>query len=585
MALRHMKTRLRIRVFLLDDASSDPRVAEFADIPGLIVVRHVQNLHFLRSCNVGFERTTAPFVLLLNNDTQVCDFALDHLIDAMTKDASVGASAPMLLYPNGRLQEAGCFLKSNGDSELIGVGEDPDDPRYNYARPIDYGSGACLMLRREALDGALFDEQFAPAYCEDADLCLRFRSNGWRIVYEPRARVIHHLSVSTARNSVRRREQMVRKNQQKLLEKWQDTLTTENRVRILAFYLPQFHPVPQNNVWWGKGFTEWTNTTRALPSFSGHYQPHLPADLGFYDLRLVDVLGEQQKLARRYGIEGFIVYYYNFNGARILEQPMENLLGRPDIDFRFALCWANENWTRHWDGGQRAALLTQQYSDETLDGVIEDFVRFGRDPRAIRVSGKLLALIYRPLLIPEVTSFAERMRTRFREEGCGEIHLVYVESMEMLAQNISPAGIGFDASVEFPPQGIAERYDRAVEITKVGWQGKLYDYSGTVKNSVMRPRPGYKRYAGVTPSWDNTPRQPLSATTLVGAQPESFQLYLEFKIDETVMFNVSDERLLFINAWNEWAEGAHLEPDRGYGHRWLGSVRNALLSKGIYFDF
>jgi GT2 family glycosyltransferase len=581
LALQRAHTRRSFKIIVADDASPDERMQGLADVPGLTWLRHAENLHFLGSCNRAFASTSAPFLLLLNNDTQVLDDAVDLLVDAVESHPGVGAAAPMFLYPNGRLQEAGCTLRHDGDSAMTGVGDDPALPAYNYRRDIDYGSAAGLMIRREALDGRLFDELFAPAYCEDADLCLRIRAAGWRIVFEPKAKIVHHLSASTSKTSQRRRVQQVRANQQKLMEKWGDRLARDNRARVLAFYLPQFHPIARNDLWWGKGFTDWTNVTRALPSFDGHYQPHLPADLGFYDLRRVEVMGEQQALARRYGVEGFVVYYYNFGATHLLEQPMETLLARPDVDFRYALCWANENWTRHWDGGAKSMLLEQQYDEATLDSVAADLVRFAADPRAIRVDGKPLVLIYRPLQIPDVAAVAERLRLRFREAGCPAIHLVYVESMEAIQKQARPTDLGFDACVEFPPQGVAEPYAQNVAPFKAGWEGCLYDYAGTARNASLRPGAGYARYPAVIPSWDNTARQPLKGTTLVGSSPELFQAYVEQKLEEMLKFHVGEERLLFVNAWNEWAEGAHLEPDRAYGHRWLTALRQGLLAKGL----
>jgi GT2 family glycosyltransferase len=580
-ALKRSRCQRNIRIILVDDASPDERMLLFGQVPGLTVIRNPKNLHFLRSCNRAFASTDAPFLLLLNNDTQVLDDAIDRLVDAIGRDERIGAAAPMILYPNGRLQEAGCTLRHDGESTMIGLGEDPARPRYGYRREIQYGSGAALLLKRDSLDGQLFDERFAPAYCEDADLCMRIRECGWRVVYEPEAQIIHHLSVSTSRGSERRRVQMARTNQQKLMEKWAPQLRRENHARVLAFYLPQFHPIDRNNVWWGRGFTEWTNVTRALPSFRGHYQPHLPADMGFYDLRRVEVMGEQQALARRYGVEGFVVYYYNFGGTRILGQPMETLALHPEIDFQFALCWANENWTRHWDGGERSMLMEQKYDSETLDLVALDMARFASDPRAIRVEGKPLVMIYRPLLIPEVNAVTDRLRAKFKEAGHPRIHLVYVESMEALESQVRPGELGFDASVEFPPQGVGEPYKRSVDVLKAGWEGSLYDYAGTARNAVLRQTVDFTRYPTVAPSWDNTARQPLKGTTLVGAEPELFQAYVERKLEEMLDSTVGENRLLFVNAWNEWAEGAHLEPDRGFGHRWLTALRLALIAKGV----
>jgi GT2 family glycosyltransferase len=571
------------RVIVADDASTDPRLSRLSQVPGLVYLTNKENLNFLRNCNAAFASVTAEYLLLLNNDVQLMPGAIDRLVQVLDDDDEVAAAAPMVLYPNGRLQEAGCAVRADGTSVMVGVGEDPLEPGYNYRRPVQYSSAACLLVRRSALDGKLFDEHYAPLYCEDVDLCMRLRARGFAIIYEPAARVIHHLSVSANRQSNTRRLQRIVRNQAKLVQRWGQRLEVDAAARVLAFYLPQFHPIAQNDRWWGKGFTEWTNVVRARPSFAGHYQPHLPADLGFYDLRLAEVMGEQQRLARRYGVEGFIVYYYNFGGQRILEAPMENLLLRPEIDFRFALCWANENWTRHWDGGSGSVILAQSYDPATIAAVAADAIRFAADPRALMVNGKPLFLIYRPLLLPDPVQVTGMLRQRFAEAGFPGVHLVYVESMELLAAaNTAPAELGFDAAVEFPPQGIASPVMQAINPTKLGFEGRVYDYEATVLNALNRPRTNYTRYPAVFASWDNTARQPLKGTTLHGASPELFQAYVEGKLDEVERFTLGDERLLFVNAWNEWAEGAHLEPDQAYGHRWLAAIRAALVHKGMF---
>ena len=262
---------------------------------------------------------------------------------------------------------------------------------------------------------------------------------------------------------------------------------------------------------------------------------------------------------------------------------MENLLANKAIDFRFALCWANENWTRHWDGGSRSILLEQSYDRATIESVADDAIRFASDRRAITVNGKPLFLIYRPLLIPDIVDVANRLRRRFVDAGFPGVHLVYVESMELVSQKIRPSDLGFDAAVEFPPQGIGVPHAGALQITKQGFSGTVYDYEGTAMGALSRDGVGYLRYPSVFAGWDNTARQSLTGTTLHGASPELFQAYVEGKLDEVEKFTIGDERLLFVNAWNEWAEGAHLEPDQAYGHRWLAALRNALVHKGLFY--
>ncbi|MBV9538329.1 MAG: glycoside hydrolase family 99-like domain-containing protein, partial [Acidisphaera sp.] len=447
-----------------------------------------------------------------------------------------------------------------------------DDPAYARDRDVPYCSGAALLVRRAAIEGEPFDEAFAPAYCEDADLCLRLWQAGHRCRYVAGARVVHHLSVSSNRQSVARKLRGIVRNQHLLAGRWEERLHAMDRIRPIAFYLPQFHPTPENDLWWGRGFTEWTNVARAQPSYGGHYQPHLPADLGFYDLRNAETLREQAMLAARYGIEGFCVYYYNFGDRRVLARPLELLREHPDIPFRFCLCWANENWTRHWDGGSREILLGQRYDDATLDAIVADAVAYAADPRAIRVNGRPLFVVYRPLQIPDPQAFAARCRAAFRDG----VHLAYTESMELVEVGLRPRDLGFDAAIEFPPQGLAVPAASPADIVKPGWRGYRYDYAETAAAFCGRNGADYVRYPAIFPSWDNTPRQPLAGTSFDGVAPAAFRAFTEAKIEEIRRFHMGDERLLFINAWNEWAEGAHLEPDAAYGHAWLEGLRDAL---------
>lgn len=576
-SVQQAKCDLALELIVVDDASTDPRFSELKRVPGLRYFRNAENLGFLKTVNKAYLASRGQYVLLLNNDTQIFLGTIESLSDVLDGDNDVAAVGPKILFPNGRLQEAGCAVNQDATSIMVGVFDDPSLRIYNWKRPVQYCSGAGLMLRKNDIMGELFDERFAPAYCEDLDLCLRLGARGKKIMYEPKALLVHHLSVSMAKESQEAKIQRIAKNQQKLFEKWQSYLEEISRVRVFAFYLPQFHPTPENDLWWGRGFTEWTNVAKAIPSYAEHYQPHLPADLGFYDLRLPQTFEQQAALAAQYGIEGFAVYYYNFNGRRILSQPLDILLANPDIPFKFCVCWANENWTKRWDGGSEELLLGQSYGDDSITSIAEDLVRYSADKRYLKVNGKPIFLVYRPLLIPDCREFILKIRNAVR--AFGEFYFLYVESMETVGKGIVPQELGFDASVEFPPHGVAVPCDDDVSVLKEGWAGVRYDYPKTVVNTSFRHDRSYVRHPGVFPSWDNTPRQPLKGTSFDRACPEAFQVYLENKVAEVKSFATGDERLLFINAWNEWAEGAHLEPDLRYGHAWLDAVRNALRTQ------
>jgi GT2 family glycosyltransferase len=579
LALLEDRPATAYEVVIGDDCSTDPNVAALAGIGNLVVVRQPANAGFIANCNAAFAACRGAYVLLLNNDTQVQPGAIDRMVAALDADPALGAVGPKLIYPNGRVQEAGCYIRPDGSSGMVGLFAQADEGGTCYDRDVTYCSGAALMLRRAAIGDMLFDPIYRPAYCEDADLCLRLLAGGWRVRYLHEAVVVHHLSVSSNRQSITRKLRGITRNQQTLATRWAPLLDRLDRVRTIAFYLPQFHPTPENDLWWGPGFTEWTNVVKARPGYAGQYQPHLPADLGFYDLRQADTLRRQAALAARYGIDGFCVYSYNFGERRVLSQPLEVVRANPNIDFHWCLCWANENWTKHWDGGSREILLEQAYDQATLDSIIADAVDQAADRRYLKVDGRPLFLVYRPLLLPDAPAFARDCRAAFAAAGFPGVRLVYVESMEAVDRGLRPADLGFDASVEFPPQGRAVPSTASAEIVRPGWRGHRYDYVETALAFIGRDSVPYRRYPAVFPSWDNTARQPLAGTSFDAASPEAFGVYVEEKIDEIRNYLIGEDRLLFVNAWNEWAEGTHLEPDTGHGHRWLEALRDALAAK------
>src|ERR1700754_2767572 len=229
------------------------------------------------------------------------------------------------------------------------------------------------------------------------------------------------------------------------------TLPSPMPATLVAFYLPQFHPIPENDAWWGPGFTEWRNVTRALPKFEGHAQPRLPGDLGYYDLRLPEVMREQMKMAREYGVGAFCTYFYWFAGRTLLENPLRQWLGDPTLDLPICLCWANENWSRRWDGRADDVLIGQAHSADDDLAFIEYVSAYLRDPRYLRVEGKPMLLVSLPGLLPEPRATADRWRQWGRANGVGEIHLAYVQSFD----NVDPASIGFDAAVAFPPNNVS----------------------------------------------------------------------------------------------------------------------------------
>ena len=357
----------------------------------------------------------------------------------------------------------------------------------------------------------------------------------------------------------------------------------KTKVRTLAFYLPQFHPIPENDKWWGKGFTEWTNVSQANPVFPEHYQPHLPADLGFYDLRVPQIQEQQADLANKYGIHGFCYYYYNFNGKKLLDLPLNQMLKAGKPDFPFCLCWANENWTRRWDGRDEEILISQDHNLKDDEDFINDIIPFLKDKRYIRVNNKLLLLIYRVEKLHNPKKTAAAWRKIVKEELGEELYLCTVNNF---TKEIDPKTFGFDATVQFPLDfNPTCKYDSSViEKQQNVKLGKLkdywfYNYDCILENMLQAKKPDYKFFRGVFPSWDNTPRRKGSGAVFLNSTPGKYQNFLKRTIDLTSKEQTGDEQLVFINAWNEWAEGAHLEPDIKYGHAWLEATKNAIAGK------
>ena len=347
--------------------------------------------------------------------------------------------------------------------------------------------------------------------------------------------------------------------------------------RLIAYYLPQYHPIPENDEWWGKGFTEWTNTAKAKPLFRGHYQPHVPADLGFYDLRLAETRVAQADLARRYGIEAFCYYHYWFAGRRILERPFNDVLASAQPDFPFCLCWANQTWSGIWHGAPNRVLLEQTYPGERDHRAHFEFlIRAFRDPRYLTVDGKPLFLLYRPTEIPEIARVLRLWRNLAAEAGLPGLFLVGVRGGPIWKS----ADLGLDAATTvWLPQTrpwISRR-------TPVKWflrhyhekTGKptIYPYKEVIAELLPPIAPDEEDYPCLFPNWDNTPRSGSNGLVLHESTPELFRIHAQRAL-KRVIGKDAEHALVFVKSWNEWAEGNHVEPDLRFGHRYLEVLRD-----------
>ncbi|MCL2603251.1 MAG: glycoside hydrolase family 99-like domain-containing protein [Defluviitaleaceae bacterium] len=347
-----------------------------------------------------------------------------------------------------------------------------------------------------------------------------------------------------------------------------------NEIKIIAFYLPQFYPFPENDRWWGTGFTEWTNTKRAIPMYEGHYQPHEPGALGYYDLiKDKDVQRKQAELAKKHGIYGFCYYYMWFGGKRLLEKPLFKMLNDPKIDIPFCIMWCNESWSRRWDSRENEVLIANIHDDESDRQFILDALPILRDERYITISGAPLLIIYRIDQFPDFKKTVALWRQIAAENGIKKLHISVALHAWAIFDDVT--SYGCDSTTEFPPHR-----NPTTDITKKmnlnhGFNGKIFDYVEYVRRAMNRHRFKHRRFRGAMQSFDNTARRMENAFIFHGSTPEEYKKLIISLVDYTSR-QPKEDKIIFINAWNEWAEGNHLEPDMKYGEAYLQATLDAL---------
>ena len=343
------------------------------------------------------------------------------------------------------------------------------------------------------------------------------------------------------------------------------------RAKLLAFYLPQFHTIPENDAWWGKGFTEWTNVARALPRFAGHYQPRLPRDFGHYRLEGTDVLRKQAAMAQAAGIHGFVFYFYWFNGHRLLESPLEALLADRSVDLPFCLMWANENWTRRWDGSEHEVLISQDYRPGDETALVTTLLRHFTDPRYIRIEGRPILMVYRAGVIPQ--GAVARWRRLFAASGENPLFV-----MAQSFRDRDPRRFDMDAAVEFPPHKLTDGIDTinaSLTMLDHATTARIYAYEDVANASDLAPAP-YPLIRTALPGWDNDARRQGAGMSIHGATPAAYQAWLERLVAAANEQTVYGEAIVCINAWNEWGEGAYLEPDVHFGAAFINATARAV---------
>lgn len=354
----------------------------------------------------------------------------------------------------------------------------------------------------------------------------------------------------------------------------------EEDAKVIAYYLPQFYPFKENDEWWGKGTTEWNNVCKAVPQYLNHYQPRIPGELGFYDLRLKENLKRQIELAKNYGVYGFAYYYYWFDGKRLLDKPFDMLIENKDLDMPFCICWANENWTKRFDGTNQDVIMEQPNTVESYKLVIHDMIKYLQDSRYIEIKGKKLIIIYRPSFIPDFEEVLTYWRKCCEEKGIGELHIMAIKEN---TADLNLIDLGFNSIGEFHPGTI---YKWCKDITsemkyiREDFGGQILDYRDIVENKKYFKYDFPELYRAVMPMWDNTARRNNKGMIFENASPTLYKQWLKDVIKESKNKKL-EEKMVFINAWNEWGEGTYLEPDKKYGYAYLQATKEAVEESRI----
>lgn len=625
------------KIILVDDCSNAQTkelIEEYSSKRDNIQVIHTaEQLGYTKAANLGLKQSQADIRTLLNSDTIVASGWSRKITEKFINNPEIGIVGPLSnaasyqSVPNiagTKGQTAVNHLPAN--ASVFAIDKFCERAARNLDVPyVPLVHGFCFSISSACLKQiGYFDESnFPRGYGEENDFCIRAGDAGFALGLALDTYVYHAKSKSYPSqdrvalmdagwnalvakhgknrlvNAIKMMENLpslVYMRQAVQQRFYADEQTTHDQahiatlsndfgssaeVKTIAFYLPQFHPIPENDKNWGEGFTEWTNVVKAMPRFPGHYQPKLPSKFGFYDLRLPSIMVDQANLAKQHGISGFCFYYYRFGAKRVLDLPVNNYLKTPDASLPFCYCWANEPWTRAWDGKTSDMLFSQTYGDDTFNGLVNDLLIAIADKRYIYVNSKPLILIYQVAELPNPAEWVARMRAAIREKAGREIMIGSVFSPNFQAKMLE----FLDFVVQFPPHRIPRSGPRIVmdrrdmEVFDSTLEDYYESYDEVVKAALSGNALMSKMFLGVCPDWDNAARRKNKATTLVGSSPAKFAAWVK-EAAKLTRDNFSQKRiaapLIFVNAWNEWAEGAMLEPTERYGYAYLDAIRDSL---------
>lgn len=584
------------------------------------VIRTNEQSGYTKAVNLGLQHANSDIITLLNSDTIVTSKWSEKVIEHFNVYSHLGVLG---VLSNAASTQSVPGIQANGLQTAINdipngvsiqsIADYLTDKFSVHDMPyVPLVHGFCLSVRKASLDDiGFFDEELFPkGYGEETDFCLRIQDAGYALGIAMNVYIYHSKSKSYSSSS----------REQNMLDGWNNLVRKYGKTRLkrdievmekhpllklardyvfksfysskkvgeigdqegaLAFYLPQFHPIPENDMNWGKGFTEWTNVTKCQPRYPGHFQPKLPSELGFYDLRLPEIMVQQSALAKEYGLLGFCFYYYRFGNKRVMDLPLELYRKNQDAVLPYCFCWANESWTRAWDGKTSELLFKQKYDQETQDGIICDLIQATCDDKYIQINGKYLFLIYQAVEIPNLQDFTVYLKNKFKEKTGKELMIGTVYSNDFDACVLESV----EFAVQFPPHRLPRGWKREL-ISRENMtpynesQEDFYeDYKEVASKSLQSCQLLDKMFPGVCPDWDNSARRVKNANILVGSTPEKFQQWVKEAMD--ISRNKYNKKnipapFIFVNAWNEWAEGAILEPSAKYGRAYLEALKLGL---------
>ncbi len=552
-----------IEVIFVDDGSFDRTGALLPTTPGLRYIRHMSRQGVVKARNRAASEARGDVLVFLDTDIQVQP---DWLASLIPQAMASGVATPRIVGADGHLYAAGARLLTDGTVERIGDGDDPDASRYRSDRTLDAVPGACFAVRRDLFEQASgLDVELGDPDLAAADLCLRLGAAGRHARLAPASEVVRTLKQATPSMSATHKE--------RLIERWSGSIAAANRVKILAFY----HPQDENSLGEGGGpaTTEWNDVAQALPNFLGHLQPKRPSELGFYDSSDIGVLERQAKLALEHGVDGF-VHHYSWSGDEVRRRlPLQRLLDAGRRGFPFALCWDNGGQSRGWIHAEQERMRRRILEKGDEDRFFAEIAECLQAESYVRVDGRPLLAVSRPGLVPDIQRVTDRWRELARQAGLGSLYLAFVETAEYANTYTDPARFGFDAAIELPPAGAFAPVAPSGPVINPDFHGEVHDYWQMARDFLARPVPSHRRLRGAMPSWDNTALRQNDPHIFAKASPGAFQAWLEALLEETRRQASVGERIVFVNAWNNWLEGAHLEPDAYIGRGWLEAVKNA----------